>query len=286
MAVSLAHTFGQIIGNVLEDAIVSTLRKFADDHGLYLDMKGPRAAREGKKVTWTDLYGNAHDLDFVLERGGTDEIIGIPVAFIETAWRRYTKHSRNKAQEIQGAIQVLALTHKYSCPFTGVILAGVFTNGALTQLKSLGFHVLYFPYDSIVQAFKSVGVDADFDEDTAEKDFRAKIRRWNSLSKRSKQGVADFLVRTHQQDIDVFFGALDKTVSRRVDKIVVIPLHGKETEYSSATEAIAFLSAYQSSGVQGKVYKYEIHIRYNTGDRVTAEFTTKDAAVEFLAKYR
>src|SRR4030042_370278 len=122
MAESLAHTFGQIIGNVLEEAIEPALQEFADRHGLYLDKRGSRKAREGRRVTWTDLYGNAHDLDFVLERGGTDDVVGIPVAFIETAWRRYTKHSRNKAQEIQGAIQVLALTHKYCCPFVGVIL--------------------------------------------------------------------------------------------------------------------------------------------------------------------
>lgn len=68
MAESLAHTFGQIVGNVLEGAVEPALRKFAADHRLYLDKKGPREARKGKKVKWTDLYGNAHDLDFVLER--------------------------------------------------------------------------------------------------------------------------------------------------------------------------------------------------------------------------
>jgi hypothetical protein len=178
MAESLAHTFGQVIGNVLEDAIGPALQKFADEHGLYLDRKGPRKAREGKKVTWTDLYGNAHDLGFVLERGGTDTTIGTPVAFIETAWRRYTKHSRNKAQEIQGAIQVLALTYKHSCPFTGAIVAGVFTEGALSQLRSLGFRILFFPYESIVEAFQMAGIDASFDEDTPEKEFRRKLSRW------------------------------------------------------------------------------------------------------------
>lgn len=286
MAESLAHTFGQIIGNVVEAAIEPVLQKFASDHGLYLDKKGKRAARPGKKVTWTDLYGNAHDLDFVLERGGTDKAIGAPVAFIETAWRRYTKHSRNKAQEIQGAIQVLALTHKYSCPFTGAILAGVFTEGALTQLKSLGFQLLYFPYESIVDAFKSVGVDAAFDEDTPEKDFRKKISRWNALSKKAQRGVANHLVKAHEKDIKFFFDALDKTVTRRIEKITVIPLHGRESEYSSVSDAIAFLSAYESTAIQGKVYKYEIHVRYNNGDKISAEFTKKAAAVEFLTKYQ
>jgi hypothetical protein len=286
VAESLAHTFGQIIGNVLETAVEPALRKFAADHALYLDKKGPRAAREGKKVKWTDLYGNAHDLDFVLERGGTDKVMGSPVAFIETAWRRYTKHSRNKAQEIQGAIQVLALTHKYHCPFTGAILAGVFTEGALTQLRSLGFHLLFFPYQSIVQAFKSVGVDAQFDEDTPEKDFRKKISRWNALSKKAQRSVADRLVKAHGQEIKDFFDSLDKTVSRRIEKIIVIPLHGSESAYSSAADAIAFLTAYQSTATQGMVYKYEIHIRYNNGDKIMADFTDKAAAVEFLMKYK
>lgn len=285
MAESLAHTFGQILGNVLEEAIEPRLRKFALEHGLYLDKKGPRKARDGKKVTWTDLYGNAHDLDFVLERGGTDGTRGAPVAFIETAWRRYTKHSRNKAQEIQGAIQVLALTHKYSCPFTGAILAGVFTEGALTQLKSLGFQVLFFPYRSIVEAFQTVGVDADFDEDTPEREFRKKISRWKNLGKKAKRGVAQHLVTKHERGIADFLGALENTVTRRIDKVIVIPLHGRETECSSVTEAIAFLTSYESASVQGPVYKYEIHIRYNNGDKIMAEFTEKAAAVDFLRKY-
>jgi hypothetical protein len=285
MAESLAHTFGQIIGNVLEDAIEPALQKFADEHGLYLDKRGPRKAREGRKVTWTDLYGNAHDLDFVLERGGTDEVIGTPVAFIETAWRRYTKHSRNKAQEIQGAIQVLALTYKHCCPFTGAVLAGVFTDGALNQLKSLGFQILFFPYESIVEAFRESGVDANFDEDTPEREFRKKLSRWKATSKKAKHAVTAQLIRKHQRDIDGFLSALDNAVTRCIERIVVIPLHGRETECSSVGEAIAFLASYEFAHVRAGVYKYEIQIRYNTGDKITAEFAEKDAALEFLKRY-
>ncbi len=285
MAESLAHTFGQVVGNVLEDALGPALQQFADEHGLYLDKKGPREAREGRKVTWTDLYGNAHDLDFVLERGGTDRVIGTPVAFIETAWRRYTKHSRNKAQEIQGAIQVLALTYRHCCPFTGAILAGVFTDGAINQLKSLGFHVLFFPYASIIDAFRKAGVDARFDEDTPEKEFREKLSRWKTTSKGARRSVAARLVDIHRKDIDDFLSALDKAVTRCIERIIVIPLHGREMECSSVEAAITFLSSYESSSVPPAVYKYEIQIRYNSGDKITAEFADKTAALEFLKRY-
>ena len=74
MAQSPSHKFGQIIGNLLEAVIKPTLADFAKKKDLYLDhQKIPRSARKGKKVTWEDPYGNIHDLDYVLEMGGTDK---------------------------------------------------------------------------------------------------------------------------------------------------------------------------------------------------------------------
>lgn len=147
MAVSPAHQFGQEIGLLLEEIIKPLLFDFSSARGLYLDAKGPRGkARPGNKVTWTDKYGNNHDLDFVIERKGTSDDRGRPLAFIESAWRRYTKHSRNKAQEIQGAILPIAENYHWDAPFKGVIFAGIFTAGAISQLESTGFVVLYIDY--------------------------------------------------------------------------------------------------------------------------------------------
>ena len=186
MAESLSHKFGQIIGDLLELAIEPHLEKFARKHKLFLDKKGERKARTGKKLSWTDGKANKHDLDFVLERGGTANKTGIPVAFIEVAWRRYTKHSRNKAQEIQGAIIPLTEKYKNSSPFVGVVLAGEFTEGSLNQLKSHGFGVLYFPYDTVVKAFGKFGIDASTNEGTSEKDFKKKIESWNKLQDKTE----------------------------------------------------------------------------------------------------
>lgn len=104
-------------------------------------------------MTWKDSHGNTHDLDYVLEQNGTPDRVGTPVAFIEVAWRRYTKHSRNRDQEIQGATLPLAEKFQRSSPFLRAVLAGEFTEGSLNQLRSLGFHVLYFPYETLVSAF-------------------------------------------------------------------------------------------------------------------------------------
>ena len=112
-----------------------------------------------RKVTWTDSAGNPHDLDYVLERKGASNLQGDPVAFIELAWRRYTKHSRNKAGEIEGAL--FHLKGSYPGVFAGAILGGEFTQGGLEQLHSHGTHVLHISFDQIADAFMSKGIDLD-----------------------------------------------------------------------------------------------------------------------------
>ena len=165
MADSPAHKLGQIIGDELEAATRQSLQEIADEFTLYLDYKHARPARDGrKKVAWKDSYRNVHDLDYVLEEGGSEEMIGQPRAFVEIAWRRYTKHSRNKAQEIQGAILPLAKTYRQHSPFLGAVLAGDFTEGSLDQLRSHKFHLAYVAYEEVVRAFKEVGVDVSSDE--------------------------------------------------------------------------------------------------------------------------
>jgi len=121
---SPGHKLGQIVGVLLERTFGASLEAFSRRHGLYCDRRGGRpAVRSGSKVTWEDSRGNRHDLDYVLERGGTDLLIGEPVAFIESAWRRYTKHSRNKSGELEGALLPLRDTYP-TVRFVGVVLAG------------------------------------------------------------------------------------------------------------------------------------------------------------------
>ncbi|MDR3329164.1 MAG: hypothetical protein LBS63_03520 [Prevotellaceae bacterium] len=283
MAESLSHKFGQIIGELLELAVEPHLQKFAKKHKLYLDKKGERKARAGKKVSWTDDKGNSHDLDFVLERGGTAATVGVPVAFIESAWRRYTKHSRNKAQEIQSAILPLVSTYKHAAPFMGVALAGVFTEGALTQLKSLGFGVLYFPYSTVIKSFAKFGIDAAFDETTPESDFKTKIDCWNKLA--NKEEVAKELLRLNKKNVSEFLTLLSSAVSRYVERITILPLYGQEAVASSVAEAIGFLQKCAEGSLKFPLAKYEIVIKYNTGDRIEACFKNKKDSINFLETY-
>ena len=283
MAKSPAHKFGQIIGNMLEEIIYPFLKEFSDEYGYYVDRAGLRGrARPGKKVTWKDKYGNDHDLDFVIEDGGSEDVRGRPLAFIEAAWRRYTKHSRNKAQEIQGAILPIAEKYAWDVPFLGAVVAGVFTNGSLQQLESVGFNVLYFPYSSIISAFQSVGINAEFDESTPDADFAICIEEIERLDDQARQALKDELKALNHDKINLFIESLRSALARTIQKVIVSPLFGSSSEFFNIDDAVLFLGGQFDFSAEIGFKKVEIIVVYSNGDRIEGSFTTAEKGVKFL----
>jgi hypothetical protein len=283
MAEAAGHKLGQVIGEYVERAIEPLLKEFADQHGLYLDKRGQRLARKGKKLRWLDVYNNAHDLDYVLERGGSHNRVGTPVAFIESAWRRYTKHSKNKAQEIQGAILPIASRHRFAAPLLACVLAGDYTKNSLDQLRSLGFQVLYFPYTLVIEAFRHVGMDVAYDEQTPDSELTAKLRKWSKLPDKKKEQVGKRLLQLNDGAVQEFMALMHNAVMRQIAVICVLPLHGTAVEFPSVPDAIRFVESYASPQCQAVPFvKYELQVRYNNGDRVEAQFQDRPTAIGFL----
>lgn len=291
MAQSLAHRWGQIIGEGFEGFVRNILGEVAEHHGLYLDFKRPRKARgRRRKVTWQDGYGNKHDLDYVLERGGTEEVLGVPIAFIESAWRRYTKHSKNKVQEIEAAVMPIALTFSRHQPFCGAVLAGELTKNALHQLESKGFAVLHIPYDSILAAFQELGIDASSEDGvagTTERRFREKIDKWES--QRQPQATNRLLAKLHalhQREIMDFKQRLEAALTRRVSSIRLTVLRGHSVECADVESAITYLVEEEKTyrlredGEQREAFEFQV--RFNTGAKIEATFHKRAEAIAFL----
>lgn len=286
MAQAPGHRLGQIIGDTLELAIGPALAKFADRHDLYLDGKGEREARPGKKVTWQDDLGNAHDLDHVLERGGSDEKLGVPVAFIESAWRRYTKHSRNKAQEIQGAILPLMTTWAHVKPFAGVVLAGVWTEGSINQLRSNDFSVLHINYDTIVDVFRVQDIDVLYEESTPDRMLQAQIDRWEELSDGERENLGQTLRDAISTELKVFMDQLSATILRRVECISILPLHGRMIDCRSVREARRQINAHDPDSDIGPLVRFEVIVRYDNGDDIAAGFDSSEEAITFIDSFK
>jgi hypothetical protein len=285
MANSPAHKFGQEIGNLLEEVVRPLLLKFANENDYYLDSKGIRGkARPGKKVTWKDKYGNSHDLDFVIEKDGTKDKIGRPLAFIETAWRRYTKHARNKAQEIQSALLPIAEKHSFEAPFLGVILAGVFTEGAITQLESSGFAVLYIKRESIVSTFSEVGISIDFDEQTKDIQFKKCLEKMSALDVAQRKKLIKKLQSKNKLAINAFIGKLSTSLSRYIESILITPLFGTAQSFATRENAVEFLSSKNELHATSEqpLNKIEIALIYSNGDKIFASFKNKIDALAFL----
>lgn len=282
MAKSPAHQFGELVGKALEEIIAPLVKETCEKHGFYLDMEGSRTAREGRTVTWEDVKGNKHNLDLVIEENGSDEKIGEPRGFIEVAWRRYSRHARNKVQEIDAAVTPVAEKFSHFSPFLGAFLAGGFTPGSITQLKSRGFSVVLFPYDSIVTALENAGVKARFNEDTYEKDFLKATKALTGPSKKKKwRKFEETLFELHKTEIQEFLKEMKNALLRRIEKIIVIPLHGVVNEFHSLKDAKKFIQNYDGQ-VDIPLRKFEILITYSNGDSVDGKFESREKAIEFV----
>lgn len=283
MAASPGHKFGQMIGNLLEEIVEPVLLEFCEERGYFLDKKGIRiGARKGKKLSWEDKYGNSHDLDFVIERSESGEDTRRPLAFVEVAWRRYTKHSRNKAQEIQGAVLPISEKYVWDKPFLGAILAGVFTAPSLQQMRSVGFEVLYFPYETICGAFAAVDVDVAFGEQTSDTELQNIIRRVEALTDMQRSAVKANLQTANAAAITDFLERMRKALDRAIKRVMVIPLHGTGQDFRSMAAAAQFVESYAEDGAGGPFRKYEVIAEFTNGDRIQGEFASKAQALRFL----
>lgn len=283
MAASPSHQFGQFIGTILEATVLPELAKFCGQYELYLDSKQPRPGiRSGKKASWVDKFGNSHDLDFIVETDGAADRQGRPLAFIECAWRRYTKHSRNKAQEIQGAVLPIAEKHAWDRPFLGAVLAGEFTQTSLTQMKSHGFEIVHIDYASMQRAFAKAGVDIAFDEGTSDAWFGTTLQRLADNPALSSQVVTN-IREVGRQQFDLFFERLESRLRRFIETLTITPLYGAEIPFASVADAMSYLEAASFDAKSGVLRKIEIAVRYSNGDRLDAQFENTDSAKRFLA---
>ena len=286
MAQSPAHLLGQIIGELLEEAIIELYRPIAMELSLYLDYKHPRPTRNGNKVvSWTDINGNSHDLDIVMEYNGSEIMRGQPKAFIEVAWRRYTKHSKNKAQEISGAILPIVKGYGQNCPFYGAVLAGEFTTTALAQLKSEGFSVVHLSIDSVWAAFKNVGIDIFWDEETPEDILQNKLVCCNELTEQQRGIIKKAFLESGADQISLFTRALYQSVQRYITRVMIASLYGSVAEFFSIQEACMYIIHTPALSHEEPFVKYEVRITYSNGSFQDMVFVDRQEALRTLNQF-
>ena len=283
MANSPSHKFGQKIGGQFESAVKPLLLDIAKEGSFYLDFQHPRKARQNrKKVGWQDLQGNTHFLDYVIEEGGSEESFGKPRAFIEIAYRRYTRHSKAKVQEIEAAVTPIAERFQHSHPFLGAILTGDFTRPSLEQLTTHSFNIVYCPYETLMTAFSSEGADIFYEETSDDKYVEDKIRRFDRIGKRRRERIAENIRAALSEQFAEFRQSLRTSLTRRVNSVSVLVLAGKQSLFNSVGDAVKYITEFDQRTSLSTFVRYELNVRYTNGDEIRGTFQEKDRTIDFL----
>lgn len=145
---------------------------------------------------------------------------------------------------------------------------------------------MHFPYETVVQAFASVGIDAAYDEATPDSAFAKKVKAWEKLSKKKKAHLEEKLVELNRTEVDNFVEELTCSVTRRVESVRVLVLHGDPVECASADDAIRFVEEYDLTDGAKAIARFEIEVRFNNGAKIGASFPTKNEAIAFLRDYQ
>jgi len=286
MANSPSHALGQIIGYTMELAFYKILREFITDDSYYIDKYGERSARENKKkVTWLDDKKNKHDLDFVIEKNGTETHKGIPVAFIESAWRRYTKHSVNKAGEIVNSLIPLRRTYNDHHPFLGAVVSGEWTAPGLVQMSSQGIKVVSIPVPLIINAFRVQNIDVHYVESTDTNHMQNEVDKWHALTEENKQNVIDTLASSSKQYFVDFLDDLKSHLTRRIERIIILPLYGELLHANNLDDAISIISNFEDIDLKEKLSclrRIEIQMRFSNLTKIEGSFNSKEDAIDWL----
>ncbi len=269
----------------LENCIISFLKGSNIAKKYYIDYRHPREARGNKsEVIGIDSSKNKHKLDIVIEEGGSEKKFGIPRAYIEVAWRRYTKHSKNKVQEISGAILPIIESYPIEPPYYCAVLGGEFTESALKQLESVGFEVFHVPYDKICDTFKSEGIDIRWDEKSSERHMVTIMNVFNRISERQKEKLTRLFISDNYITLSRLYQSLEGSLNRVVTQITILSHHGYSSTVSCPAEAIRYVTEYKETDSVPFI-GFEIKIRFNNNEEFTLSGLSKSKAIKILRKY-
>ncbi len=263
---SSGHRLGQMIGDLLEGVFTDTVDRLAEEFGLYHDYKGKERPARGRKLIWYDEYGNGFDLDHVLERGGTDTVLGEPVGFIEVFFRRYAKHSRNKAKEDAGKLVPL-LSRYPSTRFLGIIGAGVFTRPAIDEVESKGIRMFHIPVDQVFNVYRKYGAQMNYPETLEESEKRVLLEKAQRA-------------RGLEESLPIYIERLRRDLNRQVTSVSLTRRSQSSVRVHTLGEAIKLME--QNALLGESVESHRVSVDFDNHTTAHAEFASPDELASYL----
>lgn len=286
MAKSPSHKLGQLIGDYFEQSIERFLVPLFEDGRYYLDYKHPRKSRNNKKlVEWQDSKGHKHNLDYVIEKDGTEHELGKLVSIIEIAWRTGGRHSANKVQEIMAAVNPIADKYRGNNVYKAAILSGDFTGPPLQNLEANDFDVVYFDKGSIKSAFASQGIDILISDGDDDNKTQRQVDIFESLTAVQRDVLAEDLYRCMSDKMAAFTSKLMSHLDSPITEIIIATSFSKSHSFDDINNAITSLEQTEPTVDGIQFSKYVIIIRYKTGTKVEIDAVSRDEAIQYLRRF-
>lgn len=281
---SAGHKLGQIVGDWWETKVIyPLLGEVASSLGLFLDNRVvQRDCRDGK-VQWSDVDGNYVDYDYVLELGGSPIKKGVPVAFLESFWRRGARHSKDKARDDTNKLLPMRDTYP-TARFLAIAACGEFTEPAKEYVRTRNVELFFVSKEKIIEAFHSVGAEIDYPDRLPEDQKMELVRAVEAkLSPEAQVQAANNLrniagpsaFTSFKQRI---YGAL--TAAPQEIRIFSLARCGPVVFESIQTAAVFLSNEAPDFPDAGEISQYEYEVSFSDGSEFSRTLNTLDEVRE------
>lgn len=272
---SAGHRLGQVVGDWWETQVMyPLLKEVATSLNLFLDNRVVQRSCRNDKVQWADVEGNFVDYDYVLELNGSADSKGIPVAFLESFWRRGARHSKDKARDDTNKLLPMRDTYP-TARFLAIAACGEFTEPAREYVRSRNVELFFISKEKIIEAFSSIGATIDYPDSLPEPKKRELVRDLESKFTLANQKLAAVNLRKFagQNAFNSFKQKIHSSLTSTPQEIRIYSLaRFGPIVFNSIESASDFLSKPNPTfPANSKIAQYEYEVTFSDGSEFSRE---------------
>jgi hypothetical protein len=272
---SAGHRLGQVVGDWWETQVMyPLLKEVATSLNLFLDNRVVQRSCRNDKVQWADIEGNFVDYDYVLELNGSADSKGVPVAFLESFWRRGARHSKDKARDDTNKLLPMRDTYP-TARFLAIAACGEFTEPAREYVRSRNVELFFISKEKIIEAFSSIGATIDYPDSLPEPKKMELVRNLESKFTLANQKIAAINLRKFagQNAFNSFKQKLHSSLTSTPQEIRIYSLaRFGPIVFNSIESASDFLSKPNPTfPANSKIAQYEYEVTFSDGSEFSRE---------------
>jgi hypothetical protein len=272
---SAGHRLGQVVGDWWETQVMyPLLKEVATSLNLFLDNRVVQRSCRNDKVQWADIEGNFVDYDYVLELNGSSNNKGVPVAFLESFWRRGARHSKDKARDDTNKLLPMRDTYP-TARFLAIAACGEFTEPAREYVRSRNVELFFISKEKIIEAFSSIGATIDYPDSLPEPKKMELVRDLERKFTLANQKIAAVNLRKFagQNAFNSFKQKIHSSLTSTPQEIRIYSLaRFGPIVFNSIESASNFLSKPNPTfPANSKIAQYEYEVTFSDGSEFSRE---------------